>query len=118
MIQQHWTDEARHYGYFLGVFPEVWRRWPAEERRIVARLIPWMLVTLLSTDIDPIARDLQRFGLDPETAATVARTAHCERPSMETLLESGRGCFAMLRRAGLMGDASLRQGFAVEGFAL
>jgi P-aminobenzoate N-oxygenase AurF len=118
MIHQHRVDEARHHGYFMTVFPELWRRWPAEEREMVAGLIPRLLIMLLSTDVDPIARDLERFGLDGDAALSVVSFVHRVYPTKEELLEVGRGCFAMLRRAELVDHRSIRLGFSAEGFEI
>jgi P-aminobenzoate N-oxygenase AurF len=116
MILQHRTDETKHHGYFLTVFPEVWRKWPEDERRIVVPLIAWFLVTLLSTDFNPLARDLETLGLKAEAAIVAA--ACREGPTTEELLRAGCGSLAMLSRCGLMDCAAVRQGFAAEGFEL
>lgn len=116
MILQHRIDESKHHGYFLTVFPAVWQKWPEEERRIVAPLVAWFLVTLLSTDLEPIARDLEMLGLKSEAA--IAAAAYRERLTTDELLQAGCGSLAMLRRCGLMDCAAVRQGFTAEGFDL
>lgn len=116
-IHSHALDESWHHSYFLQVFPQIWQRWPVEERSVVARHVPWVLSTLLSPDWVAVARDMSFVGVPMQNAQRIAAECYPENLTPADIQRAGRGSLTMLRRAGMSRENSVCARFAELGVA-
>lgn len=113
-IHSHALDESWHHGYFLHVFPQIWQRWPAEDRAVVVGRIPWVLSTLLSTDRTAVVRNMIRIGVSPQDAQRIAAESYPACLDRADIQRAGRGTLTMLGRA-MPSETSVRANLAELG---
>lgn len=96
----HAKDEARHGALFSSLFDAFWRTSAPRVREAALAALPALAEAFLAPDLEGIAADLERAGLDASARAEVLGDVYSTARVRAAIAEAARPTRACLTRAG------------------
>lgn len=115
IVRDHAIDEARHHGYFSGLFRQMWATLGSELRCRTARCLPRLIVRSLWPHLRPVRESLLRAGLNVEEVYEVITDTYPEEKVRANIRETARYTLRLLESTGVFDVPGGRSAFEDEG---
>ncbi|MFJ4949534.1 diiron oxygenase [Streptomyces sp. NPDC088760] len=116
IVKDHAIDEGRHHAYFAEFFKHLWGQLTTRERRLVARLLPEIIVESLQPATRSARAALRHAGLSDDAVNTVINESYDRVSVLNGIIHASARTVALFEECGVLDIPEGRDAFARAGF--
>lgn len=116
IVKDHAVDEGRHHAYFAEFFRTLWAQLTTSERRLVARLLPEIIIQSLQPATRSARTALAQAGLSDAAVRTIIGDSYNRQSVMAGIVHASARTVALFEECGVLDTAEGRDAFARAGF--
>jgi hypothetical protein len=115
IARDHAIDEGRHHVYFADFFGRLWGRLEPGDRRVVAALLPDVIVKSLQPATRSAASALREIGFSPDAVRSVIAESYDQESVTAGIRSAAERTIGILEGYGVLDQPGAREGFAESG---
>jgi len=115
-VRDHATDESYHHAYFASLFMELWTQLSPVDRRVVAHLLPQVIVRSLQPATRSARLALEQVGFSTAQIEDILADSYGPQPVMDGIRHAARRTIGLFRRAGVFEVPGAQDAFHQAGF--
>lgn len=116
IVRDHAIDEGRHHAYFAEFFKHLWGQLGAGERRLVAHLLPQIIVESLQPATRSARAALAQAGLSESTVSAIIEESYNRDAVMAGIVYASARTVSLFEECGVLDVPGAREAFASVGF--
>lgn len=115
-VRDHATDEIYHRAYFSSLFRELWTQLSTTDRRVIAHLLPQVIVRSLQPATRSARLALREVGFTDGQVEDVIADAYGPVPVMDGIRHAAQPTISLFRRTGVFDVPGAEDAFHDAGF--
>ncbi len=115
LVDDHAADERRHHAYFAMLFRSLWTQLGDRERRLVAELLPDVIVRSLQPATTPAYDALRAGGFPPAAAEDVVRESYSREAVTAGIRFAARRTIRLFEECGALDPPGARDRYLDAG---
>ncbi|MET8233416.1 diiron oxygenase [Micromonospora sp. NPDC005298] len=115
IARDHAIDEGRHHVYFADFFGRLWGQLDSGDRKVVAALLPDLIVRSLQPATRSASSALREIGFSPAATRSIIAESYDPESVTAGIRSSAERTIGILENYGVLDHPGAREGFAESG---
>jgi hypothetical protein len=118
IVRDHAIDEGRHHAYFAEFFKQLWGQLSPDDRRIVALLLPEVVLRSLQPSTRSARAALEQVGFSAESVRSIIAESYGRDCVVAGIRYASERTIGLFESCGVLDAPEAREGFVSAGLLL